>query len=111
MDQARAPANRRGDVHGLGHLIEVGALLETILCIGVNAIGTLYGVRNGEGARVASDTRKGLAALSRLENAYRRRVEPEAPTPEEATISSMNAASERERRARRRQAFTERNLD
>ncbi len=70
-----------------------------------------YRVRNGEGARVASDTRKGLAALSRLENAYRRRVEPEAPTPEEATISSMNAASERERRTRRRQAFTERNLD
>jgi hypothetical protein len=71
-----------------------------------------FRVRNGEGARVASDTRKGLGALSRLENAYRRRAEPEAPpAPEEATISSINAASERERRAKRRQAFAERNLD
>jgi hypothetical protein len=70
-----------------------------------------YRVRNGEGARVASDTRKGLAALSRLENAYRRRAEPEASAPEEATIESINAASERERRAKRRQAFAERNLD
>jgi hypothetical protein len=70
-----------------------------------------YRVRNGEGARVASDTRKGLAALSRLENAYRRRAEPEAPTPEEATIESIKTESERERRARRRQAFAERNLD
>ena len=70
-----------------------------------------YRVRNGEGARVASDTRKGLAALSRLENAYRRRAEPEAPAPEEATIESITTESERERRARRRQAFAERNLD
>jgi hypothetical protein len=70
-----------------------------------------YRVRNGEGARVASDTRKGLAALSRLENAYRRRAEPEAPAPEEATIESITAESDRERRARRRQAFAERNLD
>jgi hypothetical protein len=70
-----------------------------------------YRIRNGEGARVASDTRKGLAALSRLENAYRKRSEPEAPAaPEEATISSIQA-SEREKRARRRQAFAERNLD
>lgn len=70
-----------------------------------------YRVRTGEGARVASDTRKGLAALSRLENAYRKRAEPEvAPAPEEATISSIQA-SEREKRARRRQAFAERNLD
>jgi GGDEF domain-containing protein len=70
-----------------------------------------YRVRNGEGARVASDTRKGLAALSRLENAYRRRAEPEAPAPEEATIESIKTETERERRARRRQAFAERNLD
>ncbi len=63
-----------------------------------------------EGARVASDTRKGLAALSRLENAYRRRAEPEAQAPEEATLDSIYA-SDRERRARRRKAFAERNLD
>jgi hypothetical protein len=69
-----------------------------------------YRIRNGEGARVASDTRKGLAALSRLENAYRKRAEPEAQAPEEATISSIQA-SEREKRAKRRQAFAERNLD
>ncbi len=66
-----------------------------------------YRVRNGEGARVASDTRKGLAALSRLENAYRRRAEPAASAPEEATMTSINA-SDRQKRARRRQAFAER---
>ncbi len=70
-----------------------------------------YRVRNGEGARVASDTRKGLAALSRLENAYRRRNSPEAPAPEEATIESIKTESDRTRRARRRQTFAERNLD
>ena len=32
-----------------------------------------YRVRSGEGARVASDTRKGLAALSRVEAAFRKR--------------------------------------
>jgi len=36
-----------------------------------------YRVRTGEGARVASDTRKGLAALSRVEAAFRRRILPE----------------------------------
>jgi hypothetical protein len=33
-----------------------------------------YRVRSHEGARVASDTRKGLAALSRVEAAFRRRL-------------------------------------
>jgi hypothetical protein len=42
-----------------------------------------YRVRNGEGARVASDTRKGLAALSRVEAAARRRLV--VPEPAEAT--------------------------
>jgi hypothetical protein len=69
-----------------------------------------YRIRNGEGARVASDTRKGLAALSRLENAYRKRAELDVAGPEEATLNSIQA-SEREKRARRRQAFAERNLD
>ncbi|HLG12229.1 MAG TPA: hypothetical protein VI876_10775 [Dehalococcoidia bacterium] len=69
-----------------------------------------YRIRNGEGARVASDTRKGLAALSRLENAYRKRAEPDVAGPEEATINSIQA-SEREKRARRRQAFAEREVD
>jgi hypothetical protein len=40
-----------------------------------------YRVRMHEGARVASDTRKGLAALSRVEAAFRRRTAP----PETAT--------------------------
>ena len=37
-----------------------------------------YRVRSGEGARVASDTRKGLAALSRVEAAFRKRTQPDA---------------------------------
>jgi hypothetical protein len=41
-----------------------------------------FRVRSGEGARVASDTRKGLAALSRAEAASRRRVSNEPPPPE-----------------------------
>jgi hypothetical protein len=36
-----------------------------------------YRVRTGEGARVASDTRKGLAALSRVEAAFRKRYQPD----------------------------------
>ena len=36
-----------------------------------------YRVRTHEGARVASDTRKGLAALSRVEAAFRKRLQPE----------------------------------
>ncbi|HEX5141860.1 MAG TPA: hypothetical protein VFX19_13020 [Dehalococcoidia bacterium] len=68
-----------------------------------------YRVRTGEGARVASDTRKGLAALSRLENAYRKRVDSDAHAPE---VTTANAdLSDRERRARRRQAFASRGLD
>jgi hypothetical protein len=41
-----------------------------------------FRVRRHEGARVASDTRKGLAALSRVEAAFRRRLLPE-PEPVE----------------------------
>jgi hypothetical protein len=37
-----------------------------------------YRIKNLDGARVASDTRKGLAALSRVEAAYRGRTAPEA---------------------------------
>ena len=44
-----------------------------------------YRVRSHEGARVASDTRKGLAALSRVELAFRRRMVPEqAPNVQSA---------------------------
>jgi hypothetical protein len=67
-----------------------------------------YRVRNGEGARVASDTRKGLAALSRLEAAVRRRGERDLFPQEAATVSAE--LSDRERRARRRQAFAASNL-
>ncbi|HWO73059.1 MAG TPA: hypothetical protein VNN21_05835 [Dehalococcoidia bacterium] len=67
-----------------------------------------YRVRSGEGERVASDTRKGLAALSRLEDAYRRRAFPEASTPEEQTMSKLGTPGHR---ARRRQIFADRDLD
>jgi hypothetical protein len=67
-----------------------------------------YRVRTGEGERVASDTRKGLAALSRLENAFRKRTNPEAQAQEVTTATSANR--ERSVRARRRQAFASRNL-
>jgi hypothetical protein len=46
-----------------------------------------YRVRSHEGARVASDTRKGLAALSRIDAAFRKRVLPE-PGPVEAAESA-----------------------
>lgn len=68
-----------------------------------------YRVRTGEGARVASDTRKGLAVLSRLEAAYRQRVAPENQAQEVTTVNAE--LGDRHRRARRRQAFAERNLD
>jgi hypothetical protein len=68
-----------------------------------------YRVRTGEGARVASDTRKGLAALSRLENAYRTRSDASVLGQEATTVTA--ALSEREKRARRRQAFASRDID
>ena len=68
-----------------------------------------YRVRTGEGARVASDTRKGLAALSRLENAYRTRSEGAVLGQEATTVTA--ALSDREKRAKRRQAFAARGLD
>jgi hypothetical protein len=43
-----------------------------------------YRVHNHEGARVASDTRKGLATLSRVEAAFRKRLAPEAAAEAEA---------------------------
>jgi hypothetical protein len=57
-----------------------------------------YRVRNGEGARVASDTRKGLAALSRVEAAARKRFtteEPVRPAPETATPRLRRAMREK----------------
>ena len=68
-----------------------------------------YRVRTGEGARVASDTRKGLAALSRLENAYRTRSDASVLGQEATTVTA--ALSDRQRRAQRRQAFASRGLD
>ncbi len=38
-----------------------------------------YRIRSHDGARVASDTRKGLAALSRVEAAYRARLDAQRP--------------------------------
>jgi hypothetical protein len=68
-----------------------------------------YRVRNGEGARVASDTRKGLAALSRLEAAFRTRKEPQNQAQEVTTVEAD--LSDRARRARRRQAFASGSFD
>jgi hypothetical protein len=62
-----------------------------------------FRVRNGEGARVASDTRKGLVALSKLEAAYRQRTDPANQAQEVTTVE--RDLSDRARRARRRQAF------
>ena len=68
-----------------------------------------FRVRNGEGARVASDTRKGLVALSRLEAAYRKRTDPanraQEVTTVEADLAEGTRESERQRRARRRQTY------
>ena len=58
-----------------------------------------YRVRRHEGARVASDTRKGLAALSGIEAAFRRRQE-EAVAPEEKTDAAPETAGTRARRRR-----------
>jgi len=68
-----------------------------------------FRVRNGEGARVASDTRKGLVALSRLEAAYRQRTDPANQAQEVTTVE--RDLSERQRRARRRQAFASGGFD
>ena len=68
-----------------------------------------FRVRNGEGARVASDTRKGLVALSKLEAAYRQRTDPANQAQEVTTVE--RDLSDRERRARRRQAFTSGGFD
>ena len=45
-----------------------------------------YRVRSQEGERVASDTRKGLAALSRVEAAFRRRSQPQPVEPPPARV-------------------------
>jgi len=54
-----------------------------------------YRVRSHEGARVASDTRKGLAALSRVEAAARRR---HAPEPAEAVPAPTSPPTRAQRR-------------
>ena len=69
-----------------------------------------YRVRSLEGARVASDTRKGLAALSRVEAAYRKRnhLDVSVPEPEEViddaphipTPAELSRERVRARRAR-----------
>jgi hypothetical protein len=68
-----------------------------------------FRVRNGEGARVASDTRKGLVALSQLEAAHRKRTDTanqaQEVTTVEADLADRMRESDREKRARRRQAF------
>ena len=68
-----------------------------------------FRVRNGEGARVASDTRKGLVALSRLEAAYRQRTDPANQAQEVTTVEAD--LSDRARRAKRRQAFASGGFD
>src|SRR5438874_8822222 len=48
VDQRRAAASRRGNMHGFGHLVEVGTLLECVPAVRINAVRTLHGVRDGE---------------------------------------------------------------
>ncbi|HLF79258.1 MAG TPA: hypothetical protein VJB57_17390 [Dehalococcoidia bacterium] len=57
-----------------------------------------FRVRSGEGARVASDTRKGLAALSRLEAAARKRLgtdQAQAPEPRQPSPRLRRAMREK----------------
>jgi hypothetical protein len=57
-----------------------------------------FRVRSGEGARVASDTRKGLAALSRVEAASRKRLgsdQPQAPEPRQPSPRLRRAMREK----------------
>jgi hypothetical protein len=42
------PADCRDDVYGLGHLLEVGAVLQALLAVGVDAVRALDGVGDGE---------------------------------------------------------------
>jgi len=46
VHQRRPAADRRRDVQRLGHLLEVGALLQGLLRIGVDAVGALHRVRH-----------------------------------------------------------------
>src|SRR2546425_6586617 len=48
VDQRGAASDRCGDVHRLGHLLEVGALLQSVSRIRVDAVRALHGVRHGE---------------------------------------------------------------
>ena len=46
MDERRAAADRAGHVNRLGHLLEVGAFLQALGRVGVDAVRTLHGVRH-----------------------------------------------------------------
>src|ERR1051325_125443 len=48
VHQRRAAADGAGHVHGLGHLLEVGAFLQTLRRVRVDAVRALHGVRDGE---------------------------------------------------------------
>ena len=48
VHQRGAAPNRRGYMHGLGHLLEVRSLAETLVRVGVNTIGALYGMSHGQ---------------------------------------------------------------
>ena len=49
MDKRSPAPDRDRYVKGLGHLLEVGTFLLAILRVGIDAIGTLHGMRNGKG--------------------------------------------------------------
>jgi hypothetical protein len=59
VDERRASANRHRHVDSFGHLLEIGALLERILRIGVDAVRSLDGVRHGERDQRLLANRKG----------------------------------------------------
>jgi hypothetical protein len=48
MYKRRPASDRDSHVKGFGHLLEVGAFLQAILRVGIDAIGTLHGMRRGE---------------------------------------------------------------
>ena len=48
VHERRATLDRRCDVHDLGQLLDVAALLHRILGVGINAVGTLHGVRHSQ---------------------------------------------------------------
>jgi hypothetical protein len=89
-----------GKEHGLEQtdVLDIGELKEFTYWL------FKYRVRSQDGARVASDTRKGLATLSRIDAAFNKRFAHEPP---EAPAENPFAQPKRQQRASRRAAATD----